>query len=91
MNCIHCNKNFSIENLSKKGYQIGDIFGQRREASDSETTIPYICANCAESYPERQNLAPDFSFNEMELVYYLFPSHDKRNWGSALDYGVNKV
>ncbi|KAI8875784.1 hypothetical protein K501DRAFT_233149 [Backusella circina FSU 941] len=90
MNCSNCSKNFTIEKLSKQGYQLEDIFSQRREGNDQEKTIPYICIKCMQAYPERHKLTPDLSFNEIDLVYYLLPSHDERNWGSALDYGVNK-
>lgn len=99
LRCSHCFSPTTINKLCESDLGLSTIF--RRgvcqsillENSDDECIKDiYVCAECTKNCDSCQPLDRNSeSLDGYDLVYYLHPSHDMRNWGGFIDFGVNKV
>lgn len=98
LKCSHCASRTTLAKLCDEGYGLSSVFS--RAACPSvplldfrEGTLQiFSCPKCTRRCKSCKPLVNDkASLNNYDLVYYLHPSYDQRNYGGYIDKNLPKV
>ncbi|KAI8354583.1 hypothetical protein EDC96DRAFT_516593 [Choanephora cucurbitarum] len=97
LHCNHCLATTTVSKLGEQGIGLSSIFKRNKcpnalSQTEEDRVNFYTCLECT----KKCNLCMPLevtrgSLRDYDLVYYLHPSHDERNWGGFIDLDVKKT
>ncbi|KAL9559904.1 hypothetical protein PS6_000514 [Mucor atramentarius] len=97
LRCQHCKSTTTVSELGNQGISLASIFKRRpcSTVAKRKKTLyvdVFTCNKCTEKCEECEPLEnSNESLRDYDLVYYLHPTHDPRNWGCFIDFNVQKT
>ncbi|CEP18488.1 hypothetical protein [Parasitella parasitica] len=97
LKCQHCGSTTTVSELGNQGISLASVFKRglcsKVEAkSDRQDVNVFTCIECTAKCDQCLPLEnANESLKDYDLVYYLHPTHDPRNWGCFIDFNVQKT
>lgn len=97
LECQHCSAKATVSELGNQGISLASVFkrgicNKLIKTKNKFYANVFTCTECTDNCDECLDLEnANESLKDYDLVYYLHPTHDPRNWGCFIDFNVQKV